>query len=226
MQPNETFKDSTQQHKTRVLVVDDDRLVLATLAKGLRQWGYEVAEAASGETALKLALETKPDVVLLDVNMPRISGLEVAKSLHAQTMIPFIFLTAYGDADIVKQATEQGAMGYLVKPVDISQIVPAIEAALARGKELGQLRETESQLSTALANSRETSIAVGILMEREHLDRHSAFDVLRDYARSQRRKLKDVAEELIRAIEFANQMKPMKPIETGGAAEQRVSPRR
>lgn len=226
MQQNEMFRDSTQQHKTRVLVVDDDRLVLATLAKGLRHWGYEVAEASSGETALKLALETNPDVILLDVNMPRMSGLEVAKSLRAQTMIPFIFLTAYGDADIVKQAAEHGAMGYLVKPVDISQIVPAIEAALARGKELGQLRETETQLSTALANSRETSIAVGILMEREHLDRHCAFDVLRDYARSQRRKIKDVAEELIRAIEFANQMQPMKPIETGGTAVQRVSPRR
>lgn len=226
MQQNEMFRDSTQQHKTRVLVVDDDRLVLVTLAKGLRQWGYDVAEASSGETGLKLALETNPDVILLDVNMPRMSGLEVAKSLRAQTMIPFIFLTAYGDAGIVKQAAEHGAMGYLVKPVDISQIVPAIEAAHARGKELGQLRETEAQLSTALANSRETSIAIGILMEREHLDRHSAFDVLRDYARSQRRKIKDVAEELIRAIEFANQILPTKPGETGHAAEEKVSSRR
>lgn len=225
MQQNEMFRDSTQPHKTRVLVVDDDRLVLATLAKGLRQWGYEVVEASSGEAALRLALETNPDVALLDVNMPRMSGLEVAKSLRAQTVIPFLFLTAYGDADIVKQATEHGAMGYLVKPVDISQIVPAIEAALARGKELGQMRETEAQLSTALANSRETSMAVGILMEREHLDRHSAFDALRYYARSQRRKIKDVAEELIRSIEFANQIQLMKPAEAGSAAEQKVSSR-
>lgn len=216
-------KISTQQYKTRVLVVDDDRLTLATLAKGLRQWGYEVAEASSGEGALKLALEMNPDVVLLDVNMPRVSGLEVAKSLRAQTMIPFIFLTANGDAGIVKQVIEHGAMGYFVKPVDISQIVPTIEAALARGKELGQPRETETQLGTVLANSLETSIAVGILMEREHLDRHRAFDVLRDYARSQRRKIKDVAEELIRAIEFANQLQPMKPGETGSTAEQKVS---
>lgn len=226
MQQNEMFRDATQPHKTRVLVVDDDRLVLATLAKGIRQWGYEVAEASSGEVGLKLALETNPDIILLDVNMPRMSGLEVAKTLRAQTMIPFIFLTACGDAEIVKQATEHGAMGYLVKPVDISQIVPAIEAALARGKELGQLRETETQLSTALANSRETSLAVGILMERAHLDRHSAFDLLRDYARSQRRKIKDVAEELIRAIEFVNQIQPLKPAETDGAAEQKLSSRR
>jgi response regulator NasT len=222
MQQNEMFRESTQQ-KVRVLVVDDDRLVLATLAKGLRQWGYEVAEASSGEIGLKLALETNPDVILLDVNMPRMSGLEVAKMLRAQTTIPFLFLTAYGDTDIVKQATEQGAMGYLVKPVDISQIVPAIEAALARGKELGQLRETETQLSTALADSRETSIAIGILMEREHLDRHCAFDALRDYARSQRRKIKDVAEELLQAIEFANRMQPMKPGEAGRTGELKIS---
>lgn len=225
MQQNEMFRESTQQ-KVRVLVVDDDRLVLATLAKGLRQWGYEVAEASSGEIGLKLALETNPDVILLDVNMPRMSGLEVAKTLRAQTTIPFLFLTAYGDTDIVKQATEHGAMGYLVKPVDISQIVPAIEAALARGKELGQLRETETQLSTALADSRETSIAVGILMEREHLDRHCAFDALRDYARSQRRKIKDVAEELLQAIEFANRMQPMKHDETGSSGELKISSRR
>ncbi len=222
MQQNEMFREGTQQ-KVRVLVVDDDRLVLATLAKGLRQWGYEVAEASSGEIGLKLALETNPDVILLDVNMPRMSGLDVAKTLRAQTTIPFLFLTAYGDTDIVKQATEHGAMGYLVKPVDISQIVPAIEAALARGKELGQLRETETQLSTALANSRETSIAVGILMEREHLDRHCAFDALRDYARSQRRKIKDVADELLQAIEFANRMQPMKHGETGSTGELKIS---
>jgi response regulator NasT len=220
MSQSDMFTDKTAPRKTRVLVVDDDRLVLATLAKGLRQWDYDVAEASSGEAALKIALETKPDMVLLDVNMPRMSGLEVAKALRAQTSIPFMFLTAYGDTDIVRQAAEHGAMGYLVKPVDISQIVPAIEAALARGKELGRLRETETQLSTALANSRETSMAVGILMERERLDRNLAFEMLRDYARSQRRKISEVAEELLGAVEFANQLRHGKP---GGAAEQKIT---
>lgn len=218
MVQNEMFTDRSTPRKTRILVVDDDRLVLATLAKGLRQWDYEVAEASSGESALKAALETRPDLVLLDVNMPRVSGLDVAKSLRAKSSIPFMFLTAYGDTDIVKQATEYGAMGYLVKPVDISQIVPAIEAALARGKELVRLRETETQLNTALASSRETSMAIGILMEREHMDRSTAFETLRDYARSQRRKLSDVAEELVSAIEFANHLRHGKP----GAAEQKV----
>lgn len=222
MQQNDMFADKTQPHKTRVLLVDDDRLVLATLAKGLRQWGYEVAEASSGEAGLKFALETRPDIVLLDENMPRMSGLEVAKSLRAQTAIPFIFLTAYGDSEIVRQAAELGAMGYLVKPIDISQIVPAIEAALARSKELTRLRETETQLSTALASGRETSMAVGILMVREHLDRDSAFELLRDYARSQRRKINEVADELLGAIETANQVRNIKPGAIASVAERKL----
>ncbi len=222
MPQNEMFADKAQPRKTRVLIVDDDRLVLATLAKGLRQWGYEVAEASSGEAGLKFALETKPDMVLLDVNMPRMSGLEVAKALRAQTSIPFMFLTAYGNSEIVKQATEQGAMGYLVKPVDISQIVPAIEAALARGKELVHLRETETQLSTALASSRETSMAIGILMEREHLGRVAAFELLRDNARSQRRKIGDVAEELLGAVELVNHMRNGKSAPVVSAIERKM----
>ncbi|MDD5330383.1 MAG: response regulator [Sulfuricella sp.] len=221
-QQNDMFADKSQPRKTRVLIVDDDRLVLATLAKGLRQWGYEVAEASSGEAGLKFALETKPDMVLLDVNMPKMSGLEVARALRAQTSLPFMFLTAYGDSEIVKQAADLGAMGYLVKPVDISQIVPAIEAALARGRELVHLRETETQLSTALASSRETSMAVGILMEREHLDRTAAFELLRDYARSRRRKIGEVAEELLGAIELVNQMRNGKPVAVVSAIERKM----
>lgn len=221
MQQNDMFADKTAR-KTRVLLVDDDRLVLATLAKGLRQWGYEVAEASSGEAGLKFALETRPDIVLLDENMPRMSGLEVAKALRAQTAIPFIFLTAYGDSEIVRQAADLGAMGYLVKPIDISQIVPAIEAALARSKELTRLRDTENQLSTALASGRETSMAVGILMVRERLDRNAAFELLRDYARSQRRKIGEVADELLSAIETANQMRNIRADEPASLADRKL----
>lgn len=221
MQQNDMFADKTAR-KTRVLLVDDDRLVLATLAKGLRQWGYEVAEASSGEAGLKFALETRPDIVLLDENMPRMSGLEVAKALRAQTAIPFIFLTAYGDSEIVRQAADLGAMGYLVKPIDISQIVPAIEAGLARSKELTRLRETENQLSTALASGRETSMAVGILMVRERLDRNAAFELLRDYARSQRRKIGEVADELLSAIETANQLRNIRADEPASLADRKL----
>ena len=107
--------------KAHILVVDDDRLILATLAKGLRQADYGVSEANSGEDALRLASAVKPDLALLDMRMPGMSGIELAQRLTSDE-IPFIFLSAYGDAEIVKQAAEHGALGYLVKPLDVPQI--------------------------------------------------------------------------------------------------------
>lgn len=192
------------QSKPRILVVDDDRLILATLSKGLRQAGYEVGEANSGDDALRLTNELKPDLALLDMRMPGMSGVELAQHL-VDKRIPFIFLSAYGDPEIVRQATELGALGYLVKPLDLPQIIPSIEAALGRAREIRELRETEGQLSSALEGHRETSMAVGILMERRGLDRQEAFETLRASARAQRRKLKDLAGEVVNALEVVNQ---------------------
>ena len=194
--------------KAHILVVDDDRLILATLAKGLRQAGYQVSEANSGEDALRLASEVKPDLALLDMRMPGMSGIKLAQRLGSDE-IPFIFLSAYGDAETVKQASKHGALGYLVKPLDVPQIIPSLEAGLARAAEIRQLREKEAQLGTALEAGRETSIAVGVLMERGRVDRQEAFETLRDYARSERRKVRDVAEDLINAVETINH--PLRP---------------
>lgn len=210
--------DSPRAH---VLVVDDDRLVLTTLVMGLRQAGYSVSEATGSEGALLLARAMRPDIALLDVRMPGMSGIELAKQLWAEARIPFLFLTAYGDPDLVKQAVEYGALGYLVKPVDPPKVVPAIEAALGRAIELRKLHEREEQLSHALAKTRETSVVVGILMERNHLSREDAFDLLRSYARSQRRKVDEVASELLSAAELLN-LPPFKPASHGTPAKQRT----
>jgi response regulator NasT len=115
-----------------LLIADDDRLVLATLGRGLRAAGYSTREAASGEEALRLAAECAPDLALLDVRMPGVSGLEVARRLAAEGRVPFLFLSAYGDEEIVEQAAEHGALGYLVKPLDVAQVVPALEGLLAK----------------------------------------------------------------------------------------------
>ena len=122
--------------------------------------------------------------------------------------MPFIFLTAYSEDEVVKQAVEQGALGYLVKPLDIPQLVPAIEAALARSTDIGKLRKTGQQLQTALNENREVSMAVGLLMERRLLNRQQAFEALRSSARSRRRKIAEVAEELLAAAELLNVDKP------------------
>ena len=189
---------------THVLLVDDDRPVLKSLANGLRGAGYAVTEAQTGEAALSLAQTAHFDLALLDVRMPGMSGLELAQALSQSTDLPFLFMSAHSEADVVRDAAAYGALGYLLKPVVIAQVIPAIEAALARARDLRGLRETEANLNTALANGRETSIAVGIIMERNRVDRQSAFDMLRLHARSQRRKMSALAEELVKAAEVVN----------------------
>ncbi len=187
-----------------MLLVDDDRLVLSTLASGLEQAGYAVQACASVEEAQRVLALERPDIAILDVRLPGQSGLDMAKHLLAYPGLPFIFLTAFADDDVVQQAIGHGALGYLVKPVDISQLVPAIEAAVARSAELGNLRKTEQQLQTALNENREVSMAVGLLMERSRVSRQQAFESLRATARTQRRKIGDVAQEILSAAELLN----------------------
>jgi two-component system, response regulator PdtaR len=111
--------------------------------------------------------------------MPGISGIEAVQRIHASVEVPVIFLSAYDDVEIVEQAIGQGGMSYLVKPVEIHQLVPEIRAVLARATDLNQLKTTEAQLSQALAAERNTSIAIGIMMERRKLNAAEAYESLR-----------------------------------------------
>lgn len=198
------MKEARKAEPRKILLVDDDRLVLATLANGLEQAGYAVQAAGSAEEALRVLAVELPDLAVLDMRMPGRSGLDLARQLRETGEVPFIFLTAYSEPDIVQRAAECGALGYVVKPVDMPQLVPAIEAALARAAELGKLRETEKQLQTALSESREVSMAIGLMMERRRLGRQQAFEMLRSTARSQRRKIGEVAQEVLAAAESLN----------------------
>lgn len=196
-----------------ILVVDDDRLVLAALSEGLRAAGYRVTEAVSGEDALAIAARDAPDLALLDVRMPVMDGIELGRRLREQAGVPFLYLSAYGDQATVAQAVDEGALGYLVKPLDIAQILPAIEAALTRAGEIGKLRTSERQLSAALSGSREISMAVGLLMMRDRINREQAFDLLRGNARSQRRPIAEVAGELLASAENLYTIrKPKEPV--------------
>lgn len=189
----------------KILIVDDDRVILALLADGLRELGYEVDTAVSGEEAVARAQQQLPDLAVLDMRMPGMSGLQAAEALQAVGRVPFVFLSAFSDETVVREAAEAGALGYLVKPVDIPQLVPFIEAAIARGREIDRLRTTAEQLREALSIEQKTRTAVGIIMERKGLGRQEAFDLLRARARSERRKIGEVAEDLIAALEGMNQ---------------------
>ena len=182
----------------KLLLVDDDRLVLATLTQGLEAAGFVVVAAESvNEAEDLLAGGTHPDLAIVDVMMPERSGLELARRLQELDHIPFILLTATADAKVVEQATLNGALGYVVKPVDVPQLVPAIEAALARSSDLQDFRMAQRQLQEALDADRDVNVAIGIVMVKQQLERSAAFDQLRKVARARRLKLSTLASEVI-----------------------------
>ena len=154
--------------KPRILVADDDGLVLATLCAGLRDEGYEVLEAASGEEAIEICERERPDLAILDIRMPGVSGIDAAHEIFKSAQVPFMFLSAFDDTETVKSAVSEGALGYLVKPIDTRQMVPPIEAALTRAAEISALRDKEVNLSAALASGREVSIAVEVIEKADH----------------------------------------------------------
>jgi DNA-binding response OmpR family regulator len=185
-----------------ILVVDDDRLVLATLVAGLKQAGFEVIEADNGDDAILLARKYKPSLAILDMRMQGKSGMDVARYLAANTSTGFMFLSAFGDADIVEEATRMGALGYLVKPLDVRQIVPAVRAALARWEEL--------RVSPAIsadsggAPGRDEYIAIGILMERLRIDYDRALEALRAQARAEGTTAAQLASTMVEAANRLN----------------------
>jgi response regulator NasT len=191
-----------------ILLVDDDPLLLDYLKTILDHSGYDTLTAESAAEALQRVAEREADIALalLDISMPGMSGLDMARRLKDHTSVAFMFLSSVDDAETARQAASHGAVGFVVKPVDAARLIPAFESALARADEIRQLRRTEANLNAALAAGRETSLAVGLLMARYQTDRNTAFEVLRDHARSSRRKINEVAEQIVSAEELLNSL--------------------
>ena len=185
-------------NQAHLLLVEDDLLILRTMARGLRKAGYRISEAESAEEALQICAKTPPDLAVLDIRMRGLSGLELGRKL-AERDISFLFLTAYDDEAFVSEAQQAGALGYLVKPLDVPHIIPSLETALARARDLARLRESEEKLVVALQSSREIGTAVGLLMERHGQSAEQAFEMLRVLARQQRKKVQEVAQHLLTA---------------------------
>ncbi len=174
-------------NKNKILVADDDIITLTSITSGLSEAGYLVVSAQDGQSAVELGLREKPDLALLDIRM---SGIEAARELKEDGGISTLFLSAYSDHDMVETATREGALGYLVKPVNTQQLIPAIEAALKRSRDL-------QQLLGAIHRNREISVAVGIYMQRFAADEQSAFEAIRRFARSRSVKLAHLASQLV-----------------------------
>jgi response regulator NasT len=184
--------------KGKILVVDDDRLVLVTVAHGLAEAGFEVIDADNGDDAILLARQHKPDLALLDIRMAGKSGFDVAEYLRAHGQIPFMFLSAFADEQTVAKVKELGAVAYLIKPLDIRQIVPAVEAALAH---VAQQRASNASAQQPTDRLHEVSLAVGVLMHRYSLGRDQALERLSRLAAAQGRDMQAQARHLVEAVE-------------------------
>lgn len=198
-----------------LMVVDDDRLVLATLVAGLKQAGFEVIEADNGDDAILLARKHKPRLAILDMRMQGKSGMDVARYLAANTDTGFMFLSAFGDSDIVEEATRMGALGYLVKPLDVRQIVPAVRAALARTPEERRPAPSgEAPAAPAIVPAgagdrfgHDECVAVGILMERLRIDHDRAVAALQLQAQVEKRDRGELAASMVEAANRLNSIR-------------------
>jgi DNA-binding response OmpR family regulator len=194
--------------KGKILVVDDDRLVLATVTHGLARAGYEVIDADNGDDAILLAREHKPDLALLDIRMEGKSGFDVAAYLRASLGTPFMFLSAFADDATVAQVKALGAVAYLVKPLDIAQIVPTVEAALSSVRSRRAPPPAGPRAGTPLPApvgdplSDPVPVAVGVLMHRYSLPRSEALARLSRLAEADGRSLHAQAMALLDAVEL------------------------
>lgn len=185
-------------NRPRVLVAEDEALIRFDLVELLNDEGYEVVgQAGDGEKALELARELLPDLVVMDVKMPKMDGIAAAEIIAAERIAPVVMLTAFSQRDVVEQAREAGAMAYVVKPFDASDVVPAIEIAMARYAEIRALDEEIDDLEEQLASRKIVDQAKGLLQASLGLTEPEAFRWIQKTAMDLRKSMREVAEGVI-----------------------------
>lgn len=187
--------------KGSILLCDDDRLVLATLSEGLTNFGFSVISCDNGDDAILLARQSKPDLALLDLYMQGKSGMDVAGYFRDVLGIPFMFFSAHSQASTVKEAIELGALGYLVKPLEVKQIVPELELAVARARSEAKTAAAAGDRSARQVSAQNDlqmrSIAQGLLMERFKLSGGRAIEKLAALAAQNQKSIYEAANDLV-----------------------------
>ena len=187
--------------QVRVLIAEDETIIRLDLRAQLEELGYVVCgEARNGNEAVELARELEPEVAILDVKMPDSDGLDAARRILAERSIPILLLTAYSDPELVGRAARAGVFAYLVKPFQSSDLMPAIETAIARHGELDELRGEAEGLAEALAARKSIERAKGLLMEREGLSEGDAFSRLRGASQRSGQPMKLIADAIVAAL--------------------------
>lgn len=184
--------------RRRVLIAEDEGLIRLDLSEMLSEEGYDVvAEAADGEAAVKLAEQKRPDLVICDIQMPIMDGLQAAEKIVTARIAPVVILTAFSQRDLIQKARSAGAMAYLVKPFQKSDLVPAIELSLARFAEMAALEKEVDSLAERLEVRKLVDRAKGLLMTRYGMGEPDAFRWIQRAAMDHRLSMKDVADRVV-----------------------------
>ena len=184
--------------KPTVIVAEDEALIRLDLVELLTEEGYDVVgEAGDGEEAVKLARELDPDLVILDVKMPKMDGISAAEIIAEERIAPIVMLTAFSQRDLVERARDAGAMAYVVKPFGASDVVPAIEIAMGRFQEITAIEEELASLEDRFESRKTIDQAKGILQQDLGLTEPEAFRWIQKTAMDMRKSMRDVAEGVI-----------------------------
>jgi len=188
----------TVADKTRVVIAEDEAIIRLDLKELLEEEGYEVVgETGRGDEAIELVRQTRPDIAILDIKMPGMDGLSAARHISSERLAAVLVLTAFSQRDLIDQAREAGALAYLVKPFQKSDLIPAIEMALGRHAELASLERDVGDLAERLEARKLTDRAKGILQDQHGLAEQESWRFLQTQAMSQRVKMEEVARQVI-----------------------------
>jgi len=191
----------TADGRPRVLVAEDEALIRLDLVEMLSEEGYQVVgEAADGEQAVRLAGELNPDLVIMDVKMPKKDGIEAASVIAGERIAPVVILTAFSQRELVERARDAGAMAYLVKPFGKRDLVPAVELAMSRFAELQALEAEVAGLNDQLAARKVVDRAKGMLMTKNGMTEPEAFRWIQRTAMDRRTTMKAVAEAVLDSL--------------------------